>query len=334
MVCAVALTLSWTLRPVRRRRTTLGFRAGARLRKSLASEASLDLFMPVRELIARKMENTGVPRQRTAAIRGFIPVGRSDRASLYDESLPPGLILGTGQDESMPDKGAERPGRSDAIGPQCAVPLQPELTRFDCPGMHREVSRNDREVDHGEEGDEGKEESRCSKKDDEICPEEVSQENCGEARSRQGACQEGQGRGTQANRQEYEGDNRQEGDRQGACQEGPGRQISGTQTNRQEGDRHGACQEGRDRHISGTQASREEAGACQKTVCSGDSRNAGRASRAEASSRRRAETVRAAVASRRSRAGNGTAAARRAAARGSPVAYGAKARNAGPAFGS
>jgi hypothetical protein len=96
-------------------------------------------------------------------------VGRSDRASLYDESLPPGLILGTGQDESMPDKGAERPGRSDAIGPQCAVPLQPELTRFDCPGMHREVSRNDREVDHGEEGDEGKEESRCSEKDDEIC---------------------------------------------------------------------------------------------------------------------------------------------------------------------
>ena len=52
--------------------------------------------MPVRELIARKMENTGVPPQQTAAIRGFIPVGRSDRASLYDESLPPGLILGLG----------------------------------------------------------------------------------------------------------------------------------------------------------------------------------------------------------------------------------------------
>ena len=52
--------------------------------------------MPLRELIARKMENTGVPPQRTAAIRGFIPVGRSDRASLYDESLPPGLILGAG----------------------------------------------------------------------------------------------------------------------------------------------------------------------------------------------------------------------------------------------
>jgi hypothetical protein len=49
--------------------------------------------MPVRELIARKMEKPASRPQRTAAIRGFVPVGRSDRASLYDESLPPGLIL-------------------------------------------------------------------------------------------------------------------------------------------------------------------------------------------------------------------------------------------------
>src|SRR5580700_227881 len=71
-------------------------------------DRSLDLSMPLRELIARKMENTGVPPQRTAAIRGFIPVGRSDRASLYDESLPPGLILGTGQDEAGEHAGQER----------------------------------------------------------------------------------------------------------------------------------------------------------------------------------------------------------------------------------
>jgi hypothetical protein len=34
---------------------------------------------------------------------------------LYDESLPPGLILGTGQDDpgEHASKGAERPGRSD-----------------------------------------------------------------------------------------------------------------------------------------------------------------------------------------------------------------------------
>jgi hypothetical protein len=179
-------------------------------------------------------------------------------------------------------------------------------------------SRKDQEVDHGEEGDEGKEESRCSKKDDEeICREEVGQEDCGEARSRQGACQEGQGRhisGTQANRQE--------GGRQGACQEGQGRQISGTQANRQEGDHQGAG---------------------QKAGCSGCSPNAGRTSRAEAGSgaaeaghadRRRAEPVRAAADSRRSAAGpNGTAESRRAAASGSP-GFGAEARNAGRAFGS
>jgi hypothetical protein len=64
--------------------------------------------MPVRELIARKMENTGVPPQRTAAIRGFVPVGRFDRASLYDESLPPGLILGTGEDDAGEHAGQGR----------------------------------------------------------------------------------------------------------------------------------------------------------------------------------------------------------------------------------
>ena len=50
--------------------------------------------MPVRERIAGKLENSGVSPQQTAKIRGFVPAGRSDRASLFDESLPPGLILG------------------------------------------------------------------------------------------------------------------------------------------------------------------------------------------------------------------------------------------------
>jgi hypothetical protein len=36
---------------------------------------------------------SGVPTLQTAKIKGFVPVGRSDRASLYDEALPPGLIL-------------------------------------------------------------------------------------------------------------------------------------------------------------------------------------------------------------------------------------------------
>ena len=48
----------------------------------------------LREVIAGKLENSGVPPLQTAKIRGFVPVGRSDRASLYEESLPPGLVLG------------------------------------------------------------------------------------------------------------------------------------------------------------------------------------------------------------------------------------------------
>jgi hypothetical protein len=68
-------------------------------------------------------------------------------------------------------------------------------------------------------------------------------------------------------------------------------------------------------------------------ACGAEARDAGRASRAEASSRR-AEPVHAAAESRRSSAGpNRTAEASRAAASGSPgIACGATARNAGPAF--
>jgi len=60
----------------------------------VVGDRSLDVPMPLRERIATKLESSGVPPQQTAKIRGFVPAGRSDRASLYDESLPPGLILG------------------------------------------------------------------------------------------------------------------------------------------------------------------------------------------------------------------------------------------------
>ncbi len=61
----------------------------------VVGDRSLDLPMRLRGLIAGKMEKSGVPLLRTAKIREFVPVGRSDRASLYDESLPPGLVLGS-----------------------------------------------------------------------------------------------------------------------------------------------------------------------------------------------------------------------------------------------
>jgi hypothetical protein len=66
----------------------------------VVDDRSLDLPMPLRSLIAAKLEKSGVPPLQTARIRGFVPVRRSDRASLYDESLPPGLVLGTGNDDA------------------------------------------------------------------------------------------------------------------------------------------------------------------------------------------------------------------------------------------
>jgi hypothetical protein len=60
----------------------------------VVDDRSLDVPMPLRSLIASKMEKSGVLPPQTAKIRGFIPIGRSDQASLYDESLPPGLVLG------------------------------------------------------------------------------------------------------------------------------------------------------------------------------------------------------------------------------------------------
>jgi hypothetical protein len=66
----------------------------------VVDDRNLDVGASLRNLIAGKLEKAGVPPRRTAKIRGFIPVGRSDRASLFDESLPPGLILGAGQDDA------------------------------------------------------------------------------------------------------------------------------------------------------------------------------------------------------------------------------------------
>jgi hypothetical protein len=66
----------------------------------VVDDRSVDVPAPARTQIATKLEKAGVSARRTAKIRGFVPIGRSDRASLYDESLPPGLILGGGADAS------------------------------------------------------------------------------------------------------------------------------------------------------------------------------------------------------------------------------------------
>ncbi len=62
----------------------------------VVGDRSLEVPASLRTQIASKLERAGVPPRRTARIKGFIAIERSDRASLYDESLPPGLILGPG----------------------------------------------------------------------------------------------------------------------------------------------------------------------------------------------------------------------------------------------
>jgi molecular chaperone DnaK (HSP70) len=61
----------------------------------VVGDRGLDVAVPLRHQIADKLEKSGVPQLRTAKIRGFVPAGRSDAVSLYDEPLPPGLVLGT-----------------------------------------------------------------------------------------------------------------------------------------------------------------------------------------------------------------------------------------------
>lgn len=56
-------------------------------------DSRLDLPRSLREKIASKLERSGVTPLKVERIRRFVPVERSDRASLFGESLPPGLVM-------------------------------------------------------------------------------------------------------------------------------------------------------------------------------------------------------------------------------------------------
>lgn len=60
----------------------------------VVNDRNLDVPQKLRDQIAGKLEKSGVPPQRTAKIRAFMPLARAERASLNDESLPPGLVFG------------------------------------------------------------------------------------------------------------------------------------------------------------------------------------------------------------------------------------------------
>jgi molecular chaperone DnaK (HSP70) len=57
-------------------------------------DSHLDLPRSLRERIASKLERSGSAPLKVERIRKFVPVERADRAGLFGESLPPGLVLG------------------------------------------------------------------------------------------------------------------------------------------------------------------------------------------------------------------------------------------------
>ena len=64
----------------------------------VVGDRSLDVPKSLRNQIAAKLERAGVAPARTGSIKAFSPVGRVERTTLYGESLPPGLLLGSGLD--------------------------------------------------------------------------------------------------------------------------------------------------------------------------------------------------------------------------------------------
>jgi len=53
----------------------------------------VDLPKTLREKIAFKLEKSGFASARVRRLRVFVPIVGADRASLFGESLPPGLLI-------------------------------------------------------------------------------------------------------------------------------------------------------------------------------------------------------------------------------------------------
>ena len=60
----------------------------------VVNDRNLDVPKSLRNQIARKLDRAGIAPIRTASIKGFMPLGRIDRTTLYGEPLPTGLVLG------------------------------------------------------------------------------------------------------------------------------------------------------------------------------------------------------------------------------------------------
>jgi hypothetical protein len=67
---------------------TLFLRAGR-----VMNDPKIDLPKSLRERIASQLQKAGVSPSKVARLRSYVPVVLADRANLFGESLPPGLVI-------------------------------------------------------------------------------------------------------------------------------------------------------------------------------------------------------------------------------------------------
>ena len=67
----------------------------------VVDDRNLDVPKSLRNQIARKLESAGLAPMRTATIKAYTPVGRTDRTNLYGEALPAGLVLDPSLDPQL-----------------------------------------------------------------------------------------------------------------------------------------------------------------------------------------------------------------------------------------
>jgi molecular chaperone DnaK (HSP70) len=68
----------------------------------VVDDRGIDVSRSLRHRIADKLEKAGVPPAKTAPLKAYMPVQRSERAGSFGESLPPGLILRDAEREPLP----------------------------------------------------------------------------------------------------------------------------------------------------------------------------------------------------------------------------------------
>jgi len=57
------------------------------------NDPKIDLSKSLRDKIASKLQDAGVAPSKIARLRSYVPIALADRASLFGESLPPGLVI-------------------------------------------------------------------------------------------------------------------------------------------------------------------------------------------------------------------------------------------------